>query len=610
MNSIFYSPLVAAAVAAVTYALYRYYLAPRKPQLPPGPRGWPLIGNLLDMPHKQTWLTFSKWGDTYGPISSVSVFGQPIIIINALKPAVQMLSVKGKMYSDRPQLAMGGELIGWKNALPLVRNREMWDTTRTMFHGLFGTHEKMRTGGYNTCEEEAMVLFLKAVAGMKDGGKKGNWRGLLKRAFMIDLLPSLRHIPSWFPGGGFHHKARLWARDLENMVTMPYLHAREALNNGTLRKKCFMTTMLAPCEVPENEHALKWTASTIADAGYITRLAFLRSFFLAMTLYPDVQRTAQAEIDSVVGTHRLPGFADRAQLPYVRALCKEIFRFHSVVPSGLPHVATEDDVHDGYLIPKGSIVIANIWSMLHDPSMYANPDKFDPTRFLGGDGREAEKDITEFVFGFGRRLCPGKTLAETSMYIMVCMTLAVFDISKARDAEGRPVEPVVAQLSGSVSQPSSFQCTVKPRSRDTLTLLACSTGGFYKAPTSGQSIDSLQPLNITWDPTCLSANLADIYLYAPSLNNSRIYVWQSVDFTKGVYPTTLMPRWWNSSASISLQFAIIDAGTPLSFLPSLPAPSSLPHTQNLPRAPSLLQRMSLFPILVTQKSETHLLQRQ
>ncbi|KAF8879055.1 cytochrome P450 [Infundibulicybe gibba] len=517
MDTILRSPVVAATVVVTTYVLYRSlaHRSGHKPRLPPGPRGWPLIGNLFDMPRKQTWLTFSKWGNIYGPISSVSVFGQPIIIINSLKPAVEILSIKGKIYSDRPQLAMGGELIGWKNVTALERNRDTWGIARTMFHGSFGSHEKMSTGGYNVFEEEAMVLFLKAVAGMKDEGKGGELEGLVKThigkvslgmvygyeakphddpfirlldcgmqqftiitapgAFLVDLLPSLRHIPSWFPGGGFHHKARWWAKDLENLVTMPYLHAREALNNGTLQKKSFMTTMLALGEVPENDHVLKWTSSTISGAGYITRLASLQSFFLAMALHPDAQRKAQAEIDRVVGTHRLPGFADRAQLPYVRALCKEISRFHSVVPSGLPHLATEDNIYDGYLIPKGSIVIGNIWNILHDPSVYADPKKFDPARFLGEDGREAEKDITDIIYGFGRRcvsvinMC--KTLAETSMYIMVCMTLAVFDISKPLDADGRPMEPVVAQLSGSVSQPTPFQCIVKPRSRDALTLL-------------------------------------------------------------------------------------------------------------------------------------------
>lgn len=80
-----------------------------------------------------------------------------------------------------------------------------------------------------------------------------------------------------------------------------------------------------------------------------------------MTLYPDVQKKAQAEIDEVVGTGRLPGFEDRENLPYTNALVKESLRWHPVGPMGLPHVSTEDDMYEGYFIPKGSLLLANIW---------------------------------------------------------------------------------------------------------------------------------------------------------------------------------------------------------------------------------------------------------
>jgi hypothetical protein len=89
------------------------------------------------------------------------------------------------------------------------------------------------------------------------------------------------------------------------------------------------------------------------------------SFFLAMTLYPDVQARAQAEIDSVIGPSRLPKFADRANLPYVNALVLEVLRWHQVLPQSLPRKLREDDVYEGYLIPKGAIIIPNIWYARH-----------------------------------------------------------------------------------------------------------------------------------------------------------------------------------------------------------------------------------------------------
>jgi hypothetical protein len=84
-------------------------------------------------------------------------------------------------------------------------------------------------------------------------------------------------------------------------------------------------------------------------------------FFLAMTLFPEVQLKAQEEIDRIVGTKRLPNFEDRANLPYVDAIVKEVLRWHPVGPIGLPHMTTEDDIFNGYLIPKGALMFANIW---------------------------------------------------------------------------------------------------------------------------------------------------------------------------------------------------------------------------------------------------------
>jgi cytochrome P450 len=84
-------------------------------------------------------------------------------------------------------------------------------------------------------------------------------------------------------------------------------------------------------------------------------------FFLFMTLHPDIQAKAQAEIDAVVGNSRLPTISDRPHLPYVNALVSELLRLGTVLPQGAPHTVREDDMHEGYFIPKNSIIIANIW---------------------------------------------------------------------------------------------------------------------------------------------------------------------------------------------------------------------------------------------------------
>ena len=87
----------------------------------------------------------------------------------------------------------------------------------------------------------------------------------------------------------------------------------------------------------------------------------MRVFFLAMALYPEAQKKAQAELDRVIGPSRLPDFSDRDSLPYVHALVKEVLRWHVGTPTSLPHASIQDDVYNGYLIPGGSIVLPNLW---------------------------------------------------------------------------------------------------------------------------------------------------------------------------------------------------------------------------------------------------------
>ena len=80
-----------------------------------------------------------------------------------------------------------------------------------------------------------------------------------------------------------------------------------------------------------------------------------------MALYPDVQEKAQKELDAVLGGIRLPEFEDKSSLPYVVGVCREALRWHPLLPSGVAHATTEDDVVGEFFIPKGSIVIGNSW---------------------------------------------------------------------------------------------------------------------------------------------------------------------------------------------------------------------------------------------------------
>jgi len=102
-----------------------------------------------------------------------------------------------------------------------------------------------------------------------------------------------------------------------------------------------------------------------------------------------------------------------------------------------------DDVYEGYLIPAGTIVHPNIWSMTHNEELYPDPFDFKPERFLGLDAaRSKEIDPKNFIFGFGRRVCVGQYFADQQIWLVIACLVATFDIKKAKDEFGNEITPI------------------------------------------------------------------------------------------------------------------------------------------------------------------------
>ncbi|KAJ7503304.1 cytochrome P450 [Mycena galericulata] len=463
------------------------------PPPPPGPTGLPLLGNILHMPSEKEWLKFSSWGETYGDISSVSVFGQQLTIINSAQVAMDLLDKKGSIYSDRPVVPMGGELVGWKNTLGLTPYGDRFRNYRRLAHSLFGSKSTM--ANFEPLEETETHRFVKRLLanpdGLKDHIRKTAGAIILRISygyevkegadpfvtlvdiameqfnlssspggFLVNLVPALQHLPSWFPGAGFQSTAKSWAETLQQMAEQPYQFVKQQMAAGNAEKSLVSSLLEGRTLTEAEEFDVKWLAASLYSGGAETTVAAIYAFFKAMALYPDVQAKAQSEIDSVVGNDRLPRFSDKDQLPYTTALALEVHRWHTVAPTGVPHRVMEDNVHEGYFFPKGSLVFTNIWKMAHDPRVYTNPTTFDPERFIAKEGKDPELDPRDLSFGFGRRICPGRVLADASVFITVAMTLAVFNISKHPDGSEINME----QTSGTISHPSAFKCSIQPRS--------------------------------------------------------------------------------------------------------------------------------------------------
>ncbi|KAI6017138.1 cytochrome P450 [Pisolithus marmoratus] len=487
-----YLCLVSAAIYLIKQIVSKKNPAP----FPPGPKRLPFIGNLLDMPSVKQWLTFSDWADKFGDMIHLEILGQHIVILNSVDAAVEMLEKKSSIYSDRPVVPMGGELVGWKDSLVLLPYGDRFRQHRKNFHHVLGT--RAAASIYYHIEEEGTLTFLRHVLAtpsdlnvhlrrtaraimlrishgyyIRESGDPfvdlaekvldDFFRYAAAGAFMVDSIPALAYIPEWFPGAGFKRKAREWHEDLQNMMNQSFDFVKDQMAAGVARKSV-ASDLLERKTSADEEHDIKWTAGTMFAAGANTTVASNYAFFLAMTLYPEVQKKAQAEIDAVTGSERLPTFADRGSMPYIEALVKEVFRWHAVTATVMPHRVIVDDVHNGYYVPKGSLVISNVWAMLNNPSVYPDPMEFNPDRFLPREGKSVPTDPRNICFGFGRRICPGIHLADALVWICVVMSLAVFEISKVVEngVEITPEAEVDPSIS-SIRHPKPFKCSIKAR---------------------------------------------------------------------------------------------------------------------------------------------------
>ncbi|KAJ6178530.1 hypothetical protein N7519_008991 [Penicillium mononematosum] len=284
--------------------------------------------------------------------------------------------------------------------------------------------------------------------------------------WLVDIIPALKHVPSWLPGASFKRTAQEWRKNVTAVAEKPYAFTRRQTEKGHFQpsylSNLFRTTG-CPAPGSEDEFVAKLTAASLYTGGADTTVCAIEIFFLAMTLHPEVQVKAQEEIDRVLGPCQLPTVADRSRLPYIDAVVKEVLRWHPVGPMGIPHASSEDDTWGEYFIPKGSLVLPNMWAMTHDPTVYHDPMVFKPERFLGIDGREPEFDPHDLVFGFGRRICPARILADTTLYLSAAQSLAVFNIRKAVE-DGKEVDVQPEFQPGVISHPVPWKFHIEPRS--------------------------------------------------------------------------------------------------------------------------------------------------
>ncbi|EME50310.1 hypothetical protein DOTSEDRAFT_59413 [Dothistroma septosporum NZE10] len=481
-------------------------IALRKPHrnLPPGPRRLPMIGNLLDMPPQdgRNWEHYAKHNELYGPITSLNAFGTTIILLHDLALTQELLEKKAVIASNRPRPFFLTQMCGWGEDIGLIPYNRRLRAIRKHIHSLLGTQTALAkysdiqdletrrfllrvlndpTRFLEHIKSEAAGIMLKSIYGYTINLEGSDpIIGIVERAladalvagqpgaWLVDAIPasniqSLSYLPDWFPGTHFKQVAREIRATERAFSSRPWEFVKHQIAKGT-HEPSFVSRLHeeAGGELQgEDAHVTKWAANGLYGGGADTTVSPIMTFFLVMLHQPEIQQKAQDEIDQIVGKERLPALQDRGDLPYTEAVITEVLRFHTVVPEGLPHATTEDCELGGYLIPEGAVIIPNIQLFAHSSDTYLNPGVFNPDRFLGGD---PELDPRTFIFGFGRRVCPGQLLANSNLFLALARTLAALDIRKPIDSEGIEYTPPMIFEHGFVSHPAPFEARITPRS--------------------------------------------------------------------------------------------------------------------------------------------------
>nr|XP_056705949.1 cytochrome P450 2J2-like [Euleptes europaea] len=194
-------------------------------------------------------------------------------------------------------------------------------------------------------------------------------------------------------------------------------------------------------------------------AGSDTTATTLQWALLLIANHPDIQEKVYKEMEDVLGSSQSCTHRDRKKLPYTNAVIHEIQRSQYILLIGIPRESVKDVNMLGVFIPKGTILVSDIASVLLDPKQWATPEEFNPNHFLDKDGNFVDRE--EFLsFGTGARMCPGKQLAEIELFIFFTSLLRSFTFQLPEGVKELSKEAIV----GMIMHPRPYKLRAVPRS--------------------------------------------------------------------------------------------------------------------------------------------------
>ncbi|OCT81373.1 cytochrome P450 2K6 [Xenopus laevis] len=450
--------LATSSVLVLTVIYILNILRNRMNNFPPGPKCWPLVGNVFSIDLKKPQRTYIELSKKYGPVFSVQIGRKKMVILVGYEMVKDALVNYAEEFGGRAYMPVTKNLE--KGLGITFSNGENWKTMRRF---TIATLKDFGMGKSTTEERivEECSYLIQHFASFK--GKPFD-NSIILTASVANIIvtillghrmdyedPELLRlihlsteyvrllgtpmvtIYNMFPVFGFlpgYHKTIV--KNIEEMYGFIRSTFVEHLKNLDVNDQRSLIDVFLIQQKEEAEHSHSYfhnenlirLVRNLFTAGMETTSTTLRWALLLMIKYPDIQEKVHNEISRVIGSVH-PNYSHRTLMPFTNAVIHEIQRFADIVPLNVPHETTSDVHFKGYFIPKGTYIIPLLSSVLKDKTQFETPEQFNPNHFLDSEGNFLKKEAF-MPFSAGRRGCAGETLARMELFIFFTSLLQRF----------------------------------------------------------------------------------------------------------------------------------------------------------------------------------------
>ncbi|KAM8952648.1 cytochrome P450 2G1-like [Pelodytes ibericus] len=461
----------------------------KRERLPPGPTPLPILGNILQLNGKETYKSFIKFAEKYGPVYTLYMGMERVIILSGYDVVKAALIDRGEEFGCRGHMPLLDKFSSGGHGV-IYSNGERWKqlrrfsimTLRNFGMGKRSIEERIREEAHFLIEEfrktkgqvvDPTFYFSKAVSNVICSVVFGNRFEYEDKDFLrlLSLLNQIFRSVSSVWGQLYNVYPKLMEKlpgphnyfinavdEIQAFITERIKIHKDSLDPNSPRDfiDCFLVKMEQEKVLPNTEFHMDALINTTFDmfsAGTETVSTTLRYGLLIILKHQDVEERLHQEIDRVIGSNRAPCIEDRSRMPYTDAVIHEIQRYIDLIPLGIPHKVTQDVEFNNYLIPKNTTVYPLLSSVLQDPQQFKYPQEFNPSHFLDEEGKFCKNDAF-MPFSSGKRICVGEGLARMELFLFFTTILQNFTLSSPVDREEINLDP---EMSGFGNCPRPYQ---------------------------------------------------------------------------------------------------------------------------------------------------------